>query len=633
MKSTLFRLVLAASCMLASLTAQTSTATYTFSNTLGTYTPITGGEVLESGVSPAGYPDTFFSARNIGFEFPWGAGPSGRWFTTLGISQNGWIKLGSEIPSGLTLQGFIASTAATSVYGVAGCTANLANGDASSEMRIETIGSAPSRICVIQWKNYGRVLSGVLSMTFNFQIRLHESGVIETAYGTFTIPTGTQTVGVGLKGSSTSDYRALTSTSSVASWIAPNQATSVGSTMYLSTTKLPDAGRTYRWTPAALPPALVSVATSIAPAYIAPGSNALITARITGVLPAATTFGTLSASCDVGTGTPVPMVDDGTQGDLVAGDGIFSLTVTGNPLVGTSYTLPCTITDGVSSGTASATLNVFTVLNDVPEGAIPVTVGLNGPFSNADTLTPTHVGYANPISPAPTLGDCTNTGSRDVFFAYTPTCNGTFGASVCGGDNVNLPGELSDSMLTVFQNGVALACNDDADDLVLCGPSGFQSRLANVSMTAGLTYIIRVASFGTAASTNVGTFNLNITYATAAKSLVGTPCSGLSLDGTLPVLGSSGTLTVAGGAASTLGLLAISEAGSLGAPFNGCTLYLQNSSINIVFVFTTDGLGGWSYTDNLPSDPALNCQSIMLQAFTFGTGFAASNGLVYTFGF
>jgi hypothetical protein len=188
-------------------------------------------------------------------------------------------------------------------------------------------------------------------------------------------------------------------------------------------------------------------------------------------------------------------------------------------------------------------------------------------------------------------------------------------------------------MLTVFQNGVALACNDDADDLVLCGPSGFQSRLANVPMTtAGLTYIIRVASFGTAASTNVGTFNLDITYATAAKSLVGSPCNGLSLDGTLPSSARSGTLTVAGGAASTLGLLAISEAGSLGAPFNGCTLYLQNSSINIVFVFTTDGLGGWSYTDNLRASPALNCQSIMLQAFTFGTGFAASNGLVYTFG-
>lgn len=629
MKSTLFRLVLAASCVLSSLAAQ-STATYTFTNTAGTYSPITGGEVLESGPSPLPLTDTFYSARSIGFEFPWGAGPTGRWFTTLGISQNGWIKLGSDMPSSITLQGFIASTAATSVYGVAGCTANIASALATSEIRIETIGTAPNRICVIQWKDVGRVLSGVVSLNFNFQIRLHENGVVETAYGSFSVPTGTQTVGVGLKGSSTTDYRALTSTSTVASWTAPNQATSAGNTMFLSTTKLPDSGRTYRWTPAALPPAFVTVATSPA-AFIPAGGSTVVTATIASVLPAATTFGTLSATCDVGTGTPVPMYDDATQGDLVAGDGIFSLTVTANPAVGTSYTLPCTITDGVVSGTASASLNVYTVANDIPSGAIPVVTGTNGPFDNNNTLTLTHPNYGNPLSPSPILGDCTTIGSRDVFFTYAPTCNGTFSASTCGGDNVNLPGELADSVITVFLNGVAIACNDDADDNVLCGPSGYQSRLQNISMTSGQTYLIRVASFGSAA-VGTGTFNLVINYATAAKSLVGAPCNGLSLDGTLPVLGSTGTLTVAGGPASSLGLLAFSAGGSTGAPFNGCTLYLENSSINIVFVFNTDGVGGWSYTDLLPSDPALNCATIMLQAFTFGGTFAASNGLSYTFG-
>ena len=43
---------------------------------------------------------------------------------------------------------------------------------ASAELLIETIGSAPNRICVIQWNNY-RWLDQAGS--YNFQIRLHET--------------------------------------------------------------------------------------------------------------------------------------------------------------------------------------------------------------------------------------------------------------------------------------------------------------------------------------------------------------------------------------------------------------------------------------------------------------------------
>jgi hypothetical protein len=89
----------------------------------------------------------------------------------------------------------------------------------------------------------------------------------------------------------------------------PNQATAVGNTDVPSPRRsLPG----FRAAPIAGRPLRFRRPSCRSPASIAPRrtshrrSNALITARITGVLPAATTFGTLSATCDVGTRRPGP---------------------------------------------------------------------------------------------------------------------------------------------------------------------------------------------------------------------------------------------------------------------------------------------------------------------------------------
>jgi hypothetical protein len=68
-----------------SLTAQVSS--YTFSQSAGTYTPITGGTVL--GVP--GNDDTSFPTNPIGFSFCY----NGALYTEFGVNSNGWITMGN----------------------------------------------------------------------------------------------------------------------------------------------------------------------------------------------------------------------------------------------------------------------------------------------------------------------------------------------------------------------------------------------------------------------------------------------------------------------------------------------------------------------------------------------------------
>src|SRR5690606_26423732 len=72
-----------------------------------------------------------------------------------------------------------------------------------AELRIETLGSAPNRICVIQWsgyRNYGE------TGNYNFQIRLYETiNEVEIHYGIMSHNGNDQTVQVGLNGNTNTD--------------------------------------------------------------------------------------------------------------------------------------------------------------------------------------------------------------------------------------------------------------------------------------------------------------------------------------------------------------------------------------------------------------------------------------------
>lgn len=237
---------------------------YNFSQSLGTYTPITGGTVIATatGTSGSASMDDVSYALTLPFAFNFAGLPQ----TTAYVTTNGYLTFGSTIPSGYTalsststyagavaamsrdLQGcfnFTGTTTlgsdqltgvsslgtmqvgsilsgtgiptGTTVLAILGNTITMsatataagtptvtAYGAATSEMRYQTLGTAPNRVFVVQWTGFKNYSTNV-DMSLNFQIQLTEApgGVINVVYGNCTPGTNTSTTTyqVGLRGS------------------------------------------------------------------------------------------------------------------------------------------------------------------------------------------------------------------------------------------------------------------------------------------------------------------------------------------------------------------------------------------------------------------------------------------------
>lgn len=208
--------------------------TYSFSQTTGTYTPITTGTVL--GV--AANDDTSFPANPIGFSFTYG----GTTYTTFSVNSNGFLALGSTVNSSYS----VISTGGNNI--VSALNADLQGLPTIGQMRFDTIGSSPNRTLVMQWKNYAMYNSSTNSLdSFDFQIRLNEtSNTVEIMYGRFVKASGGNTVQVGVKGSSNAIYLNRTSTTS---WSTSTAGTANSSTLSLTNTVLPTNGLTFTYTP------------------------------------------------------------------------------------------------------------------------------------------------------------------------------------------------------------------------------------------------------------------------------------------------------------------------------------------------------------------------------------------------
>ena len=217
--------------------ASAQVSTYEFSESVGTYTPITAadggvalgvptywphvnnnrawvnnpfndpdGQVTQSGyLNPAngpGYP--------IGFDFEF----NGDVFDVIGISNGGWISFGKSsdglqavwvynwngTPAGDPFRQWAAENAEpgpnptyrrnrVAGFGNSGLQqvdwSSLAPPGQVSKLRMATIGTAPNRVCVVQWEDYG--LHGDITVAMNkinFQIRLNEAdNSVEVVFG------------------------------------------------------------------------------------------------------------------------------------------------------------------------------------------------------------------------------------------------------------------------------------------------------------------------------------------------------------------------------------------------------------------------------------------------------------------
>jgi hypothetical protein len=218
----------------ASAYAQVAT-TYTFSQSTGTYQPISGGSTLGIATND----DTGFPNLPIGFTFYY----NGVNYTQFSVQSNGFIALGTTIASSYTA----ISTAAATNNIIAGLNRDLQGNVTTGELRYETIGTAPNRTLVIQWSNYRSYAS--TGDNYNFQIRLNETtNVIDVVYGGFTQNATNRTVQVGLRGNSNADFNNRTSTTD---WSATTAGVANNNTISLTTAIIPPSGLTFTWTPPA----------------------------------------------------------------------------------------------------------------------------------------------------------------------------------------------------------------------------------------------------------------------------------------------------------------------------------------------------------------------------------------------
>lgn len=238
---------------------------YTFSQSNGTYTPITGGTVYGATTSddqrfvdpavPLGGTVTTGVGLPIGFDFVF----NGQTYDRLAINTNGWISLGSSLltPSvnnaSTSAYTPLASTTATTPAHlrnrIAGVAVDL-QGQAGSEMRLETIGSAPNRICVVQFTNMRRF--GQAGHNLTFQIQLHEtSNQVRVVYGTMTFNATSYTAHVGLGGSVATDFNNRSTTTNWNTTIAGTANTS--SCTFVTATTAPVSGLTFTWSPPTCP--------------------------------------------------------------------------------------------------------------------------------------------------------------------------------------------------------------------------------------------------------------------------------------------------------------------------------------------------------------------------------------------
>ena len=221
-------------------------STYTFAQSFGTYSPITGGSVATSSTNGSPSLDLYVSTNITIPSFSF----AGTAYTKMFVTGNGAIALGSSSPSSSTYT-VLSSTTGGNVF-LAPLSADLNQQSTGvSEIRYETIGNE----FIVQWKNFRRYN---LVESINFQVRINTAtGVIKFVYDGVP-PYATSTSyqpQIGIK-SATGNYNALT-VGAAGSWNTPTNITTGIANSSVATfngSVGPSSGLTYTWTPLVMAP-------------------------------------------------------------------------------------------------------------------------------------------------------------------------------------------------------------------------------------------------------------------------------------------------------------------------------------------------------------------------------------------
>lgn len=317
---------------------------YTFSQSNGTYTPITGGTQVARATTTNSTAATTLDDVNYSATLPFTFTFNNVPYTSININTNGSISFGTtptstseyspissttgyagdisvlggdmrgnfqttadrtsgsnqltnvNNTSGLVVGDLITGTgipAAATVTAISGTTVTIsANATstgaagtiytASGEIRTQTLGSAPNRTFVIQWSGFQRY--AVNNSTLNFQIRLNEGGGA-AANQTIDFVYGTfshTTANLTAQvGLRGASNADYNNRTTTTDWSASTAGASNSANMRIGSTVLPASGLTYTWTP----PAACSGAPTAGTATATPGAvcySGSVTLSLTG---------------------------------------------------------------------------------------------------------------------------------------------------------------------------------------------------------------------------------------------------------------------------------------------------------------------------------------------------------------
>ncbi|MGE6396564.1 fibronectin type III domain-containing protein [Chryseobacterium scophthalmum] len=231
-------------------------SSYTFVQSSGTYTPITGATVIATATNGNSLDDTIYP---VTLPFPFSF--NGTNFSAVNVSTNGYLTFGATAPGSTDYSPISINTPYAGAVSAFGRDLNSVFNIAATTGDISwaVVGTAPNREIVIQWSNFRPAYSTSTTTvyTLSFQIRLREtSSTIAVVYKSGSYLAGTtsinNTIQVGLRGASNADFNNRLNATTLA-FGSSNAGTANGSTQAYNTTAatpgMPANGLTYTWTP------------------------------------------------------------------------------------------------------------------------------------------------------------------------------------------------------------------------------------------------------------------------------------------------------------------------------------------------------------------------------------------------
>jgi hypothetical protein len=499
--------------------AEAQVANYTFAQTSGTYTEITGGTQLVTTTGGS----TSYDTDGSNFSLPAASQFvfSGTTVTSVTMQADGslWLNPGSST-TGNGVTGPLASSAtAAGIISVMGMDLrSTALSGQVYERRWQDVGTE----VVFQWKNAAR-FGQSSNERFSFQVRVNKSsGVINMVYSTMTTIANSTTYQpvVGLRGSANTIYKSRNLTTSIPdatpSWDDTAASTSNSQTVRFTNTVFPNSGQTFTWSPPVDPYLSagtltafgnVCINTTAGPNNFTLSGSNLTSADVTIAASPGYTYSTTSGGTYTSTLTLTPSGGSLNQ----------TVYVKFTPTAVQAYTTNISISGGGASSAATVTPSGSGVNTTPTESVSSATVGsvtLTGATISGATISA--LGCSNVtaygIEYSTTSGFTGGTGTQVAGTGFSGVAGGTFSATLSGltsgttyyyrayatnaGGTSYSSTTASFSTLTVNQIGTGTGTNSIMPVYPYYGYSYSQQIILASEMTAvvtaGQTYITKI---------------------------------------------------------------------------------------------------------------------------------------------